>query len=444
MAQSPQTVMKNIRFYAYQDKIQVVLDLNRETPFQQMTLNHPARIVVDVPNAYPQNVRKLNIHRGSVDTVRIGTGVNQLLRVVVDLNQMAHYQIYSLLPDARNGHRIIIDVYHQPINQALSTPAHQPAPIVNPPVVHLPPPTALPPVSQPLINQPAVPPEPKINPVVVAPAVPLVTPKTNHPPQKALPVVPKQTAQQSNNNKKTPIYSGKKNITVVIDAGHGGKDPGASNKIIGLLEKDVTLLIAKRLKVHLEQLGIKAILTRDRDIYLPLRQRTEIARRHKADLFISIHADAVASGSPVGSSVYILSTRGATSELAKYLEDSENQVDLKWEVDVSKYDDDLQAMLLNLQVDSTIESSNVLAETVLNQLGSIGEVHKKRVERANFVVLRSPDIPSILVETAFISTLSEARLLATPQYQDQLAMAIAQGVVHYFQNHLPQHLLLNK
>lgn len=235
----------------------------------------------------------------------------------------------------------------------------------------------------------------------------------------------------------------KRDIIVAIDPGHGGKDPGAHSSTTGLLEKDAVLQIGLKLKQQIDaKRGFRAVMTRDKDIFIPLRQRMEIARRHGADLFVSVHADAVESAAPKGSSVYILSTRGASSQLAKYLANKENAVDLKWGVDVSKYDNEIQQALLNIQQEATLESSDVLARQTLKELARIGNVHKANVERANFVVLRSPEIPSMLVETAFISNPDEARLLASPAYQQKLAQGIANGIEKYFEEHLPQHMLL--
>ncbi|EHM54917.1 N-acetylmuramoyl-L-alanine amidase [Cardiobacterium valvarum F0432] len=242
-----------------------------------------------------------------------------------------------------------------------------------------------------------------------------------------------------------PASISKKTIVVAIDPGHGGKDTGAVNPGSGLREKDVVLQIAHRLKQHINsKKGFSAFLTRSDDTYIPLPERPSSARRRGADLFISIHADAVENSTPSGSSVYILSTKGATTAIGKYLERTENSVDLRWGVDVSKYDDDIQQALLGMQQEATIESSYILAQKTLNELGRIGKVHKGQVQRANFVVLRSPDIPSMLVETAFISNPDEARKLASPAYQEQLAQGIANGVVSYYKEHLPQHMLLGK
>ena len=206
--------------------------------------------------------------------------------------------------------------------------------------------------------------------------------------------------------------AGKGEVVVVIDPGHGGKDPGAVSAETGVREKDVVLAISQRLRQNLQS-RYKVVMTRDSDIYIPLKERVELARRHKADLFISIHADAASSQSS-GSSVYMLSLSGASSQLGKQLEKSENTVDMKWGNEGKRYDDELQAMLLNIQQEGTLESSQLLAERVLAALGQANNLSRREVEMANFVVLRAPDVPSILVETAFISNPSEAQLLATP------------------------------
>ncbi len=237
--------------------------------------------------------------------------------------------------------------------------------------------------------------------------------------------------------------AGKGEVVVVIDPGHGGKDPGAVSAETGVREKDVALAISQRLRQNLQS-RYKVVMTRDSDIYIPLKERVELARRHKADLFISIHADAASSQSS-GSSVYMLSLSGASSQLGKQLEKSENTVDMKWGNESGKrYDDELQAMLLNIQQEGTQESSQLLAERVLTALGQVNNLSRREVEMANFVVLRAPDVPSILVETAFISNPSEAQLLATPDYQQKLADSLARGIDQFFREHLPQHLMLKK
>ncbi len=184
------------------------------------------------------------------------------------------------------------------------------------------------------------------------------------------------------------------------------------------------------------------MLTRKDDTYITLRGRLRLARKYKADLFVSIHADAARNHSAQGSSIYILSRRGASSESARWLAKRENSVDLKYGVDIGDYDKDVGNVIMQLQQDATIEASHILAKKTLSKLKGIGKVHKRSVERAGFVVLKSPDIPSMLVETAFISNPAEERKLRSSRYQEQLAVAISRGIKQYFREHIPHHLML--
>lgn len=241
-----------------------------------------------------------------------------------------------------------------------------------------------------------------------------------------------------------PQKTPRKTLLVVIDPGHGGKDGGAVGAF-GTREKDVVLQISKRLKKHIDALpNMRAVLTRSNDRYISLRGRTKIARQKKADLFISIHADAFTRRDVQGSSVFILSTRGASSEAARQLAKRENAVDVKHGVDFKNYDPDISKVLMDIQQSATIESSYVLASKTLGQLKGIGKIHKRYVERAGFAVLKSPDIPSMLVETAFISNPSEERKLKSPAYQERIAKAITKGVKRYFAETLPHHILLGQ
>ena len=223
-----------------------------------------------------------------------------------------------------------------------------------------------------------------------------------------------------------------RDVVIAIDAGHGGQDPGAIGPR-GTREKDVTLQIARRLAKAIDATpGMKAVLIRDEDVFLPLKRRYEKARDAKADLFISLHADAIASGRAAGSSVYMLSTRGASSEAARWLADRENASDLVGGVSLSDKDDTLAAVLLDLSQGATLGASDAAANHVLLALSRFGRVHKQEVQHANFVVLRSPDVPSILVETAFISNAEEEKRLRDPRHQQNLAQAITEGVTNYF------------
>ena len=514
-------VLQDVRYNRLPDKIQLVLDLDRPTIFQQFSLAGPPRIVLDIPDASRSGRAGITIGAGAVNSIRTGFSNETTLRVVIDLRYTAKANIYTMPPEGSRGNRIVIDIYDnlaapaltlesleseaQPpyvvfagtalenmhdngisINNSMSignVPSYpgggqvaiQPPPPPRssgvPVAIDAPPRSSGVPVA---INAP-----PRSTGVPVAIDAP---PRNSAPPpflQNApLPTFPqdsvtsKQTITQpppsrppesrpatvtverkisatgkveKQSNIIAPASISKKTIVVAIDPGHGGKDTGAVNPGSGLREKDVVLQIAHRLKQHINsKKGFSAFLTRSDDTYIPLPERPGSARRRGADLFISIHADAVENSAPSGSSVYILSTKGATTAIGKYLERTENSVDLRWGVDVSKYDNDVQQALLSIQQEATIEASHALASRTLNELARLGNIHGKRVNSANFVVLRSLAVPSMLVETAFISNPNEARKLASPDYQEQLARGIANGIARYFEEHLPQHMLLGK
>lgn len=223
-----------------------------------------------------------------------------------------------------------------------------------------------------------------------------------------------------------------KQFIVVIDPGHGGKDPGAIGPG-GTYEKDVVLQVARKLKAKIDKdKSMKAILTRDSDTFLPLRERMDIAHRHKADLFISVHADANPSANVSGSSVYILSAKGASSEAARLLAESENSYDVKFGGrSLSDTSSRIASVLLDLSQSAMIDRSLSLAKGVLGELAKVNNPLRNRVESAHFVVLRSPDIPSMLVETAFISNPAEEKRLRTAEYQQKLAAAMFKGVKQY-------------
>lgn len=249
---------------------------------------------------------------------------------------------------------------------------------------------------------------------------------------KATPVVHEQHTQPK------PIVAAKpttrKKVVVVIDPGHGGKDPGAVGPS-GHQEKDVVLAIAKVLQRSLQQYGYQAILTRDRDIFIPLRQRLAIARRYKPDLFIAVHADASFNNDGAnGASVFALSERGATSEMAHWLAVKENQSELVDGIFVDK-DPMLRSVLLDLSQTHTIGVSLAMGRTLLQQLSTVTHLHYMRVEQAAFVVLKSPDIPSLLIETGYITNPHQEQQLCDPSYQQQLAAVIAQGIRGYFAQH---------
>ncbi len=228
-----------------------------------------------------------------------------------------------------------------------------------------------------------------------------------------------------------------RDIIVAIDAGHGGDDPGATGPA-GTREKDVTLQIARQLQRLLDlERGMQGVLVRDGDYYLGLRRRMEVARGHRADLFVSVHADAFRDPRVRGTSVYVLSRNGASSEAARWLAEQENAADLVGGVSLDDKDELLASVLLDLSQTATMSASTEVGSRILGELRKVGKTHKRRVERAGFMVLKSPDIPSILVETAFITNPQEERKLRNPAHQRALARAILNGVRAYFRRNPP-------
>ena len=226
-------------------------------------------------------------------------------------------------------------------------------------------------------------------------------------------------------------------LTVVVDAGHGGEDPGARGRR-GTHEKHVTLAIARRLKALIDaEPDMRAVLTRDGDYFIPLAARADKARRVKADLFVSIHADAFMLPHARGSSVFALSERGATSTTARWLAKRENEADLIGGVNLDVKDRYLAETLLDLSQTATINDSLKLGRAVLAELGEVNTLHKAHVEQAGFAVLKSPDVPSILVETAFISNPEEEKRLGDAAYQDRLARAVLAGIKSHFAKSAP-------
>jgi N-acetylmuramoyl-L-alanine amidase len=250
----------------------------------------------------------------------------------------------------------------------------------------------------------------------------------SEPPRKAAAAQPEVTRA---------VSSSQRDLVIAIDAGHGGDDPGAIGRR-GTREKDVVLAIARRLAVLIEkEPGMRPVLIREGDYYIGLRQRINKARQHKADLFISIHADGFKDSRAHGSSVYVLSNRGASSEMGRWLEAKENAADLAGGVSLDDKDDLLAEVLLDLSQSATMEASFEVADNMLSELKRIGKTHKSTVQQAAFVVLKSPDIPSMLVETAFISNPAEENKLRDRNHQQALASAMLKGVRDYFGQHPP-------
>lgn len=230
---------------------------------------------------------------------------------------------------------------------------------------------------------------------------------------------------------------GGRDVVIAVDAGHGGEDPGAVTRS-GIREKDIVLAIARALRRRIDRTpGMKAVMIRDGDYYVGLRRRTELARHHGAHLLVSIHADSFRDPRVSGSSVYILSRRGASSEAARWLAEQENSSDFVGGVSIDDKDDLLASVLVDLQQTATLSASSEVGGRVLGSLGRAGRRHKRRIEQAGFLVLKSPDIPSILIETGFLTNPSDAKRLSDPEHQDTVARAILDGILGYFDRNPP-------
>ena len=371
------TDINKVRLWRAPDNTRLVFDLTGPAEHKLFTLASPERIVIDISGAtFSAATEGLALADTPVTGMRSAPRDGSELRVVLDLSREVTAKSFSLPPNQQYGHRLVIDLYDQAPISSLPTRA-----------------------------------EPSASP---------------------LPQTPAPTRSVSE--------AGQRDVIIALDAGHGGEDPGAigHNKA---LEKHVVLAIAKELKTLIDaEPGFKAVLVRTGDYFIPLRRRTEIARKHNADLMVSIHADAFTRAGAFGASVYALSDRGATSETARLLADRENRSDLiggVGGVSLDNKDQVLASVLLDLSMTATLSASLDVGQQVLGSIGSITPLHKRRVEQAGFMVLKSPDIPSILIETGFISNPGESRKLVTRSHQQALARAMHSGIKSYFHRNPP-------
>lgn len=371
---------EKVRLWAEPDHTRVVFDTSGAvTPAKVFSLQNPDRLVIDIPAAQASTAVESATATGLVTGVRAAKNGNSTLRIVLELKQSVNPRTFSLKPNDKYGHRLVVDLYQIDSNAGV------------------------------------------VKAVVVKNAVP-----GNAVPEK--PVVKKSVADNP---------AALRDLVIAIDAGHGGNDPGAKGRR-GTQEKTVVLAIARKLAALVEkEPGMRPVLIRDGDYYIGLRQRIDKARKHNADLFISIHADAFRDQRAHGSSVFVLSSRGASSEMGRWLADQENAADLAGGVSLDDKDDLLAEVLLDLSQSATIEASHEVAANMLGGLKRLGKMHKSSVQRAGFVVLKSPDIPSILVETAFISNPQEENNLLSTGHQQKLAQAMLTGIRDYFGNHPP-------
>lgn len=376
--------------------------------YELSMLSNPERIVIDLENvALNQVIKTLPDKVDPVDPlierIRYGQFKSHIVRLVFDLKTDVVPRTFLLLPVDRIGHRLVLDIHHPDKAAIAENEAGAET-------------------ERPAINSG----EDELGQFVAS----LIKKKPVQPDQNGMVGQLPKGYYAAKRRKPVP----KRIITVAIDPGHGGHDSGAIGEK-GAKEKDITLAISRKLKAIIDQEPhMRAILTRDSDYFIPLSERQAIARRQHADFFVSIHADGSPKPHAKGSSVYTLSEHGATSTTASWLAQKENSVDgnLVGGVDVASKSGDMREIILDLSMSATINDSVKAAGFILNQLGQINQLHKKTVEQAGFVVLKSPDIPSILVETAFITNPSEEKKLKTKNYQKKMAHAIFAGIKNYF------------
>ena len=403
--------LRDLRLWDSPDSTRLVFDLNGEVQHKVFTLDHPDRVVIDISNIDRKSaadfINKAAL-KGVVTKMRYGARDDGATRVVLEVSKPVDPKSFSIQPNGGYGYRLVVDLF----NAGSSAAAAAPAPVAPAP--------AAPSVVA------AVPPAKPVTP----PAAPAV--------QAAAIAKPAAPAAQSASIIKPGVRLAEKPIVIAVDAGHGGEDPGAHGPT-GVLEKDVSLAIAKRLaRLINDQPGMKAVLTRDGDYYVGLRERVQKARQAQADLFISIHCNALTRPEMHGTAVYVLSPHGATNEQSRWLASQENAADMVGGIDIQDKDHELAAVLIDLSQSATMEASFDLGNRMLGSLGQINNLQKDKVQQAGFVVLKAPDIPSVLVETAFITNPVEEKQLASAEYQQQMAESRLDGVKGYFQSYRPQ------
>lgn len=394
--------ISSARIWPAQDYTRLTLESKQPINYKLFTIPNPERLVVDLDDVEinaPLNELAGKIDSGDpyVKSVRVGRFKPGIVRLVLDLKTQVKPQLFSLKPVGEYGHRLVLDVYPQVAIDPLMALAQQSENKLA---------ASAPAFASAVAETPAAKPKP----AAVTQAEP----------------APTKPAPLPRSELSTRV------LIVAVDAGHGGEDPGAHGRK-GTYEKNVTLAIARKLKEQIDAApGMRAVLIRDGDYFIPLGGRVTKARNAHADLFVSIHADAFVKPDARGSSVFALSERGATSASARWLAKKENEADLIGGVNIAVKDPYLARTLLDLSQTATINDSMKVAKHVLNELGGINTLHRGFVEQAGFAVLKSPDIPSILVETAFISNPEEEQRLKDEDYQEKLARAILGGVKRYF------------
>jgi N-acetylmuramoyl-L-alanine amidase len=399
-----------VRTWPADDYTRVTLELDSELRAEHFTLETPNRLVVDIQGmemnpALNDLVRKVRPDDPFISSLRVAQNRANVIRLVFDLKQAIAPQVFTLKPVGEYKFRLVLDLYPKVAQDPLAA----------------------------LLKKM---PQKKLDEDPLARVLSDISKNPKGTGMAAVPVIPESIAPPiapSRAPSSNPTALGRRRmVTIAVDAGHGGEDPGAIGKG-GTREKDVVLEIAKKLKARIDSTpGMRAFLTRDGDFFVPLHVRVEKARRVKADLFVSVHADAFPRPTAGGSSVYVLSERGASSTAAKWLAEKENSSDLIGGINIQTQNNQVAKILLDLSTSAQIKDSTQLASTMLDQLRGVYRLHKPQVESAGFAVLRAPDMPSVLVETAFISNPTEEQLLRSPQTQERFAVAINNGIQQFF------------
>ena len=404
-AAAKQPSVLSVRIWPAADYTRVTLEHDGPLRFTHFTVENPDRLVVDIEGVEFNSVldslaRKVTTDDPYIKLLRAGRYKPGVVRLVMELKSKVTPQVFEVKPVGEYGHRLVLDVYPlTPVDPLMSLVEGRKDAVE---------PSKL---------------EAELKPQEL-------TAKKAEP--SAAPEAPEiRTTRKSGK----PIVD--RLVTITLDPGHGGEDPGAVGRG-GTYEKNVTLAVARRLKARIDaEPNMRAVLTRDSDFFVPLQMRVQKARRVQSDLFLSIHADAWVKPDARGSSVFVLSERGASSTQARMLAQRENDADLVGGVNLSAKDLFLARTLLDLSQTATISDSLKLGKYLLGELGSVNTLHKTSVEQAGFAVLKAPDIPSALIETAFISNPDEERRLNDDAYQDKLADAIVRGVRQFFIKHPP-------
>ncbi len=442
-----------VRIWPARDYTRVTIESDAKLQAKPFLITDPPRLAVDIEGidlipGLRELVSQVRSDDPNISGIRVGQNAPNVVRMVVDLKRPITPQVFGLDPVAAYQHRLVLDLYPveavDPLEELISQrlqPSGTPAAAVATPAAPVP--DATDPLGA-LIEQQA-----RGAAAPAAPAAPAAGggPGAGPPPPAARAVAPPASttaARPAFPAKTRPGISAPATdrlIVVALDPGHGGEDPGAIGPG-GTREKDVVLAIALQLQERINRTQVngnamRAFLTRDGDFFVPLHVRVEKARRVQADLFVSIHADAFFTPRPQGASIYALSERGATSAAARWMANKENAADVVGGLNVKAKDAQLQRALLDMSTTAQINDSLRLGGAMLGEMGRVGKLHKPRVEQAGFAVLRAPDIPSVLVETAFISNPDEEKRLRTPRFQAEMADALLRGIVQYFSKNPP-------